>query len=186
MNLSEKAGYIKGLIEGLDIDRETKEGKILCAMSELMQLMANTIDDLRDDVEDLNEDLDDLDGFLERVLLDGQDEEDGGSGDDGEASYEVDCPNCGKTVYVSEADLEEREAFCPSCGKSFGIELEEEDGGEDEDKSAGGKYEYNCPNCGAVNVVDVEDVMGEAKLQCASCGKPLFPWEDEEDSGGED
>ena len=35
-NLTEKAAYLKGLMQGLDIDQTTKEGKLLAAMVELM------------------------------------------------------------------------------------------------------------------------------------------------------
>jgi len=37
MNLTEKSAYIKGLAEGLEFDKTTKEGKILAALLELVQ-----------------------------------------------------------------------------------------------------------------------------------------------------
>ena len=35
MSLTEKSAYIKGLAEGLEFDKETKEGKIIAAMKKL-------------------------------------------------------------------------------------------------------------------------------------------------------
>lgn len=34
--MREKAAYLKGLVEGLGIDENTKEGKVIKAMSELL------------------------------------------------------------------------------------------------------------------------------------------------------
>lgn len=66
-NLTEKAAYLKGLMQGLDIDQTTKEGKLLAAMVELMDEMSDAITDLEsnqeainDLVEAINEDLDEL------------------------------------------------------------------------------------------------------------------------------
>ena len=38
MELSNKAAYIKGLMEGMKIDETTDQGKVLKAMAELMQM----------------------------------------------------------------------------------------------------------------------------------------------------
>ena len=40
--MKEKAAYLKGLIDGLGIDENTKEGKVIKAMSELLSEMAET------------------------------------------------------------------------------------------------------------------------------------------------
>ena len=36
MNVSEKAAYIKGLVDGLELDGTTKEGKVLAAIIDLL------------------------------------------------------------------------------------------------------------------------------------------------------
>ena len=51
MKLTEKAAYLKGLMEGLGIDESTKEGKVLKAMSELLAEMADAIQELDQDVD---------------------------------------------------------------------------------------------------------------------------------------
>ena len=38
MTLSEKAAYIQGLADGLDLDETTKEGKLIAALIDLVNL----------------------------------------------------------------------------------------------------------------------------------------------------
>ena len=49
MNLTEKAAYIKGLADGLDYDKTTKEGKILAALLDLVDEMAGAIAEIREE-----------------------------------------------------------------------------------------------------------------------------------------
>ena len=44
MTISEKISYIKGLAEGLALDTETKEGKVLAAIIDLLEDMVDEID----------------------------------------------------------------------------------------------------------------------------------------------
>ena len=136
--MKEKAAYLKGLIDGLGIDESTKEGKVIKAMSELLSEMAETVDSIDEDVthaydqiNDLSEELEDLEADLYEED-DAEDEEEEDDSDDeteaddnadvaGEPYYEVACPACGKTVYVSEDDLDVGEAICPSCKVAFEV-----------------------------------------------------------------
>ena len=126
--MKEKAAYLKGLIDGLGIDETTKEGKVIKAMSELLGELAEAVDAIDEDVthaydqiNDLSEELEDLEADLyedddtddddEEPEEDAEDAEDSGDDDDnadvaGEPYYEVACPACGNTVYVSEDDLD--------------------------------------------------------------------------------
>ena len=89
------------------------------------------INDLSEELEDLEADLyedDDADDDDEEPEEDAEDAEDSGDDDDnadvaGEPYYEVACPACGKTVYVSEDDLDAGEAICPSCKVAFEVAL---------------------------------------------------------------
>ncbi len=139
--MKEKAAYLKGLIDGLGIDENTKEGKVIKAMSELLSEMAETVDSIDEDVthaydqiNDLSEELEDLEADLyededaEDEEDDSDDETESDDDDDnadvaGEPYYEVACPACGKTVYVSEDDLDAGEAICPSCKVAFEVAL---------------------------------------------------------------
>ena len=138
MELNKKAAYLQGLVDGLGIDDTTKEGKIIKAMSALLGEMAETIEsvdedlsraydqinDLSDELEDLEADLyeeEDEDGESEDAEDEDTDGDDDAKDDDiaSEPFYEVACPNCGETVYVSEDDLDAGEANCAHCGVTF-------------------------------------------------------------------
>ena len=122
MELNKKAAYLQGLVDGLGIDDTTKEGKIIKAMSALLGEMAEVIESVDEDlsraydqINDLSDELEDLEADLYEDEDDEDDsdaeeetDEDDDANDDDIASepfYEVACPNCGETVYVSEDDL---------------------------------------------------------------------------------
>ena len=67
----------------------------------------------------------------------------------GEPYYEVACPACGKTVYVSEDDLDAGEAICPSCKVAFEVALEDPEDDEAAENDGPVQYEVTCPACGA-------------------------------------
>ena len=189
--MKEKAAYLKGLIDGLGIDESTKEGKVIKAMSELLSEMAETVDSIDEDVthaydqiNDLSEELEDLEADLYEED-DAEDEEEEDDSDDeteaddnadvaGEPYYEVACPACGKTVYVSEDDLDAGEAICPSCNVAFEVALADEDDDEapEEPDDGPARYEVTCPACGATSVVD-EEALLDGEPVCPNCGKPL-------------
>ena len=186
--MKEKAAYLKGLIDGLGIDENTKEGKVIKAMSELLSEMAETVDSIDEDVthaydqiNDLSEELEDLEADLyededaEDEENDSDDETEADDDDDnadvaGEPYYEVACPACGKTVYVSEDDLDAGEANCAHCGVTFEVALEGDE--EEPDEDAPVQYEVTCPDCGTTAVFEEEELL-EGEPKCPNCGKPL-------------
>mgnify|MGYP002728221871 FL=1 len=190
--MKEKAAYLRGLIEGLGIDETTKEGKVIKAMSELLGELAEAVDGIDEDVtraydqiNDLSEELEDLEADLYEDD-DADEEEDAESADDtededdeddeddnadvaSEPYYEVACPACGETVYVSEDDLDAGEAICPSCKVAFEVALADD---EEEQDDGPVQYEVTCPNCGATAVFEEGDLL-DGEPTCPSCGKPL-------------
>ena len=46
MTITEKVAYVRGLMEGLDLDADKKEVKVLNAVIELMDDMAATVSEL--------------------------------------------------------------------------------------------------------------------------------------------
>ena len=200
MELNKKAAYLQGLVDGLGIDDTTKEGKIIKAMSALLGEMAEAIESVDEDlsraydqINDLSDELEDLEADLyEEEDEDGESEdaEDEDSEDDEEPEeekedteeddndddiasepfYEVACPNCGETVYVSEDDLDAGEANCAHCGVTFEVALE----GDDEEAAEDGpvQYEVTCPDCGTTSVFE-EDELLDGAPKCPNCGKAL-------------
>ena len=136
MELKEKASYIKGLMEGLQLSAESKEGKVLAAMMELLDTMCAKIEELDDDLDQAYEDLDQVYDELDAIDSDMDDLEEYVYGDEDEdeaeddevASYELTCPNCGAVSVVDEDTLLSEEVSCPNCGADFDIEFTSCDG----------------------------------------------------------
>ena len=140
MEITEKVAYLKGLADGLGLDAESKEGKVLLAMIDVLDDIALEIEDLKDYADELGEGLDAVSDDLEDVedVLFGEDDydEDEDEEDEDEESedcYATTCPNCEEVIYFDESILEDGEVICPNCGEKLEFELEEEpeDGGEE-------------------------------------------------------
>ena len=185
MELSKKAAYLQGLVDGLGVDESTKEGKIIKVMSALLAEMAEALEGVDEDlsraydqINDLSDELEDLEADLYEDEDDDEDDEDDeedadDANDDDIASepfYEVACPNCGETVYVSEDDLDAGEANCAHCGVTFEVALEGDE--EEPDEDAPVQYEVTCPDCGTTAVFEEEELL-EGEPKCPNCGKPL-------------
>ena len=134
MKLTEKAAYIKGLMEGLQIDTTKPEGKLLAAIVELLDDTAANVADLEDVIDAVSDELDsieeDLDAIEEYLLdEDEEDEEDDDEFDfgDDEVIYEVTCPKCGELIDLDEDMLDEGFTICPKCGEKLEFEDDEED-----------------------------------------------------------
>ena len=50
MEIKEKVAYIKGLAEGLNLDKASMEGKVFAAMLDLLEDMALTVSDIDEDL----------------------------------------------------------------------------------------------------------------------------------------
>ena len=138
MEITEKVAYLKGLADGLALDTESREGKILTAIIDVLDDMALEIEDLKDCHLELSEGLDAVSDDLEDVedLVYGEDEDDDEDEDEDEDCYATTCPSCEETIYFDESILNEGEVICPNCGEKLEFDLsdmEDEDDSEDED-----------------------------------------------------
>ena len=116
MELNERAAYLKGLMEGLEISEETKEGKVLKAMYDLLAELCDTVTDLDDDLDQvydeldaMDEDMDELEEYVYGDEIEDEDDEDDEDEDEGEleaeVEYELTCPNCGAVTVVDEDEI---------------------------------------------------------------------------------
>ncbi len=135
-DLRAKLAYLKGLSEGLDLDENSKEGKLFSQMIFLLEGMTDVVDDLQEDydelyeyVEAIDQDLTDLEDDVYQEPFD-EDEEDF-------EEFSLECPDCHEIVYVDGDTLDEEdiEVLCPSCHRVVFVqgELWEEDEAELED-----------------------------------------------------
>ena len=138
MTLSEKSAYLKGLMEGMKLDTETNEGKLISEIISMLQDVAENVSDLEEVVDCISDELDcieeDLDNIDDYLMDDDDDEyddydededyEDDEDDDDQELSF--DCPNCGHTVMVRASDIDFDESpVCEHCGQPFFVDVEE-------------------------------------------------------------
>ena len=137
MTLSEKSAYLKGLMDGLKLDTETNEGKMIAAIVDMLSDVAGTIADLEDVVDTVSDELDcieeDLDNIDEYLLDDEDDDEDDEDSDEGfdfgdeeTTVYEVQCA-CGNIIDFDEEVLESGSIVCDKCGETLEFSFEDED-----------------------------------------------------------
>lgn len=154
MTVVEKAAYLKGLVEGLGIEPDSREGKLWGALGELLSDMAHEIEDLQatdmDHAEALDEMAEEL-SYLEDLVCDldepedFEDDECSGSCDscglcddedeDEELEYDgiiydVTCPVCGEEISFDEETLDKGSIECPSCGETLEFDLSEDKDGD--------------------------------------------------------
>ena len=148
MTVSEKVAYLKGLADGLGIKDSTNEGKLMLAVIDVLEAMADDIEavdahakDLSDSISDISEDME----YLEDLCIGDMDDDDedydeiddddddadvctgccGSCGD--EQEYEVTCPKCGETITVYEEDLDFGSIRCPKCDDELEFDMSPDD-----------------------------------------------------------
>ena len=138
MEITEKVAYLKGLAEGMELNAEKKEGKLLLAIIDVLEDIALELSDIEDAQEELGEGLDAVSDDLEDVedLLYGEDDEPEYELDDlgeDEDCYATTCPTCEDSIYFDESVLEDGEVICPNCGEKLEFDLESLDEDEADD-----------------------------------------------------
>ena len=122
-NLSDRVSYLKGLAEGLKLDTDKNEGKLIEKILEVLSDITAEITSIREDHDDLSSYVEAIDNDLsdleDAVMDDGgeedfDDEDDDGNEDDGVVEYT--CPHCGEemTFEVDSFDFDE-DYLCPNC-----------------------------------------------------------------------
>ena len=161
MTISEKSAYLKGLMDGLKLDTETNEGKMIAAIVDLLGDMSKRVVDIEDTTIAISDELDEIEEDLDAIEDFIMDEDD--YDDDWDEDYEDDDDD----YYDPEEDEEEDDEDEPEEGFDFG----------DEDTTI---YEVECA-CG--NVIDFdEEVLESGSIVCPKCGETLeFSFDDEED-----
>lgn len=145
MKNSGKAEYIRGLMDGLQLDPEKKETKVLNAVVDLLEEICSMQEGLSDAVGDLVEQVNDIDEDLGELEVDFYgDEEDGCDCENcrhnhgGDEEFQVTCPSCGKDFKLTDEMLDDTKITCPNCGETLELDYDDEDdddapedGGED-------------------------------------------------------
>ena len=147
MTISEKSAYLKGLMDGLSLNTETDEGKMISAIVDLLGDMAKRITDIEettiaisDELDEIEEDLDAIEDFILDVEEDYEEDEDFEDewdededieegfdfGDEETTIYEVECA-CGEIIDFDEEVLEQGSMICPNCGETLEFSTEDDE-----------------------------------------------------------
>ena len=151
MTISEKSAYLKGLMDGLSLNTETDEGKMISAIVDLLGDMAKRITDIEettiaisDELDEIEEDLDAIEDFImddeddydeededeeyeEDEWDEDEDYEEGFDfGDEETTIYEVECA-CGEIIDFDEEVLEQGSMICPNCGETLEFSVEDDE-----------------------------------------------------------
>ena len=100
MEITEKVAYLKGLMEGMKIDTESNEGKILTAMADILEDIGLELEDLWNAQGELEDGLDVVSDDLEDV-------EDTVYGDEDDESFDDE-------YYEDDAD-EDEDCYATTC-----------------------------------------------------------------------
>jgi formylmethanofuran dehydrogenase subunit E len=151
MTISEKAAYLKGLMDGLNLDTEKAEGKMISAIVELLGDVTKRLTDVEettiaisDELDEIEEDLDAIEDYIldeeddeddwydededdEELWDDDEEYEEGFEyGDEDSIIYEVECA-CGEVINFDEETLEKGSMLCPNCGETLEFSVEEDE-----------------------------------------------------------
>ena len=153
MTISEKSAYLKGLMDGLNLDTEKAEGKLIAAIVDLLGDVTKKVTDIEDTTIAISDELDEIEEDLDAIedyILDEEDEDDDWDdeewdeyededdfedegfdfGDEETTIYEVKCA-CGNVIAFDEETLEEGSIICDECGET--LEFTFDDVEEDEE-----------------------------------------------------
>ena len=155
MTISEKAAYLKGYMEGLELDTEKPEGKMIERIVDLLGDMAKRLTDVEETTIAISDELDEIEEDLDAIedyILDEEDEYDDDDfedwddddeddyddegfdfGDEDSIIYEVKCA-CGEVINFDEETLEEGSMTCPNCGELLEFSVEEDDEFEEDEE----------------------------------------------------
>ena len=140
MTISEKAAYLKGLMDGLNLDTEKAEGKMIAAMVELLGDVTKRLTDVEETTiaisDELDEIEDDLDAIEDFIMDEDEDYDDDFEDDEcdcdecdcdcDEVIYEVECA-CGNIIEFDEETLEQGSIVCDKCGETLEFTFEDEE-----------------------------------------------------------
>ena len=147
MTISEKAAYLKGMMDGMALNTDSNEGKMIAAIVDLLGDMGKRITDLEDttiaisdELDEIEEDLDAIEDFImdeedydDEDFDDDFDDEDDEDyeegfefGDEDTTIYEVECA-CGEVIDFDEETLEKGSITCPKCGETLECSVEDDE-----------------------------------------------------------
>lgn len=152
MTICEKSAYLKGLMDGLKLNTETDEGKMIAAIVDLLGDVTKRLKEVEDTTIAISDELDEIEDDLDAIedfIMDDEDEyddfddlddldddfddededdydEDYDFGDEDTTVYEVECA-CGNIIDFDEETLEKGSIVCDNCGETLEFSFEDDE-----------------------------------------------------------
>ena len=120
-DLTKEAAYIKGLFDGMKLDSQKDETKILSSIISFLEKTADERDMLDQEQGFLADQIDDVEEVIDVVAEEISDEY-----DDDADEYQIKCDNCGNNVHFTGDDIDdlvEGNFDCPYCGETVQLDL---------------------------------------------------------------
>ena len=157
MTICEKSAYLKGLADGMKLDTEKAEGKLIAGLLDLVSDIATTVETLDEDYATLSDYVDELDSDLgeleEHVYLEESDD-DCCCDDDDDDEYE--CCFC-------DDDDDDCDGECDGC---CGCDDPEDDVFDLDEE---GMRCIMCESCG--DTICYDESLDPAEIVCPACGE---------------
>lgn len=121
--LTNRASYLQGLAEGLKLDTDKTEGKLIGELLNLVSDMANELEALDDEQAFVADKLDEMEDVIDVIG-----ENVFGDDDDDDDVYTIVCDNCGAEIDFTGDDLDDiasGDFVCPECGKTIELDFDE-------------------------------------------------------------
>lgn len=174
MTIGEKSAYLKGLADGLKLDREKPEGKLIGELIDLVAEIAAAVETLDGETVELQDYVDELDrdlGELEEYVFD-----DGVCLDDDDYDEDDDIWEYGEYDDEDDEDEDDGEDGCDGVCEGCSGCGDGEDG-DVFDVDAEGMRCMMCENC--KDTICYDESLDPAEIICPACGKHAAEKEDE-------
>lgn len=111
-----KVAYLSGLVDGLEINTTTKEGKVLTEIINVLKVIAEEVDGISESQKYMEDYIDAIDEDLSILQDDIYDDDYELCEDEGDNFVQLKCSNCGDDVYVDKDIVKQKEKItCPNC-----------------------------------------------------------------------
>ncbi len=119
-----RAAYLRGLADGMKLDTETNEGRLISELLDFVGDLAAEIEAIDDEQGFIADQIDELEEEVELIgdeVFGDYDEYEEYDEDD---EFELTCESCGAELIVTGEELIEEDLACPVCGEPIEIEIE--------------------------------------------------------------
>lgn len=125
--LTNKASYLKGLADGMKLDKEKNEGRLIGEIIDFLSAISEKIELIDDEQGFIADKIDEMEEVIDIIgeSVYGDDE------CDCDDDLCVTCENCGEQFEVTDEDLMDGRVSCPSCGQEIEFDFDCDCGCED-------------------------------------------------------